>query len=264
MCSCVFLYLVISISQFFILLCCDLIVVFCFQLCSSFFTFLYRYISVVFSYSIFFLMFFILLSVGVLVFFFSSRRRHTRCALVTGVQTCALPICAMRRANVSSDLSGLREQIDRIDGELIQLLAQRARMTAAVGEHKSAHGRPLYVPERETELLAARREAAAAAQVSPDLVEDVLRRVMRESYATQDARFPATGDLSRPVVIVGGHGAVGRCLGTFFARSGYPLRTLEKDDWGRSEEHTSELQSLMRISYAVFCLEKKKRYHKEK
>src|SRR3546814_8739244 len=29
--------------------------------------------------------------------------------------------------------------------------------------------------------------------------------------------------------------------------------------WGRSEEHTSELQSLMRISYAVFCLKKKKR-----
>src|SRR3546814_20248148 len=28
-------------------------------------------------------------------FFFSSRRRHTRCALVTGVQTCALPICLM-------------------------------------------------------------------------------------------------------------------------------------------------------------------------
>src|SRR3546814_1248211 len=30
---------------------------------------------------------------------------------------------------------------------------------------------------------------------------------------------------------------------------------------GRSEEHTSELQSLMRISYAVFCLKKKKRSH---
>src|SRR3546814_6205456 len=33
------------------------------------------------------------LYVVVFVFFFSSRRRHTRCALVTGVQTCALPIC---------------------------------------------------------------------------------------------------------------------------------------------------------------------------
>src|SRR3546814_3047463 len=30
----------------------------------------------------------------------------------------------------------------------------------------------------------------------------------------------------------------------------------------RSEEHTSELQSLMRISYAVFCLKKKKKIHK--
>src|SRR3546814_4854450 len=35
-----------------------------------------------------------------IIFFFSSRRRHTRCALVTGVQTCALPIYA------ETDLSG--------------------------------------------------------------------------------------------------------------------------------------------------------------
>src|SRR3546814_19324112 len=35
-----------------------------------------------------------------LFFFFSSRRRHTRCALVTGVQTCALPICC--RSSIAS------------------------------------------------------------------------------------------------------------------------------------------------------------------
>src|SRR3546814_9664895 len=33
------------------------------------------------------------MSMCCLLFFFSSRRRHTSCALVTGVQTCALPIC---------------------------------------------------------------------------------------------------------------------------------------------------------------------------
>src|SRR3546814_5656646 len=33
---------------------------------------------------------------------------------------------------------------------------------------------------------------------------------------------------------------------------------LKKGDFARSEEHTSELQSLMRLSYAVFCLKKKK------
>src|SRR3546814_3688389 len=32
----------------------------------------------------------------------------------------------------------------------------------------------------------------------------------------------------------------------------------------RSEEHTSELQSLMRISYAVFCLKKKKKYRSDR
>src|SRR3546814_4137207 len=35
-------------------------------------------------------------------------------------------------------------------------------------------------------------------------------------------------------------------------------RRHRRPDLGRSEEHTSELQSLMRISYAVFCLKKKK------
>src|SRR3546814_2361620 len=41
---------------------------------------------------------FVVLSVFLVLsfFFFSSRRRHTRCALVTGVQTCALPISAVR------------------------------------------------------------------------------------------------------------------------------------------------------------------------
>src|SRR3546814_9288156 len=42
----------------------------------------------------------LLFSCVMYVFFFSSRRRHTRCALVTGVQTCALPICADPQENI--------------------------------------------------------------------------------------------------------------------------------------------------------------------
>src|SRR3546814_5066304 len=38
-------------------------------------------------------------------------------------------------------------------------------------------------------------------------------------------------------------------------------RLLRNDARARSEEHTSELQSLMRISYAVFCLKKKKKHN---
>src|SRR3546814_8903996 len=43
-----------------------------------------------------------------------------------------------------------------------------------------------------------------------------------------------------------------------------PSQRGEADEVRRSEEHTSELQSLMRISYAVFCLKKKKQKSKDK
>src|SRR3546814_13404159 len=63
-----------------------------------------------------------------LLFFFSSRRRHTRCALVTGVQTCALPIYNPKASEKFSDVTKAydllsdktkRAQYDRgeIDGD---------------------------------------------------------------------------------------------------------------------------------------------------
>src|SRR3546814_2945686 len=45
----------------------------------------------------------------VVSFFFSSRRRHTRCALVTGVQTCALPICSSATVYGDPDSVPVRE-----------------------------------------------------------------------------------------------------------------------------------------------------------
>src|SRR3546814_8888717 len=42
------------------------------------------------------------------LFFFSSRRRHTRCALVTGVQTCALPIC-FGRVDIVCNVAGIND-----------------------------------------------------------------------------------------------------------------------------------------------------------
>src|SRR3546814_9203160 len=61
----------------------------------------------------------------ILFFFFSSRRRHTRCALVTGVQTCALPISedqlrlmkseneALRRANLQLNDKCLKLEVEK-------------------------------------------------------------------------------------------------------------------------------------------------------
>src|SRR3546814_5673977 len=54
------------------------------------------------------------------------------------------------------------------------------------------------------------------------------------------------------------HVGFGAQLGQDFDRSGQKMKLPDAPVALRSEEHTSELQSLMRISYAVFCLKKKK------
>ena len=135
---------------------------------------------------------------------------------------------------MSASLSELRTQIDQLDQRLIALLAERASLTRAVGEYKHRNRLPLYVPEREAQLLGERREQARAAGLDPALLEDILRRVMRDSYASQQSQFPATGNTERPVVIVGGGGALGQLLSSFFERSGYPVQVLEKDDWAQA------------------------------
>src|SRR3546814_6899205 len=59
------------------------------------------------------------------LFFFSSRRRHTRCALVTGVQTCALPISgrAMYQGNIAVAFGKYVEEWgDRMDPVLLAFI----------------------------------------------------------------------------------------------------------------------------------------------
>src|SRR3546814_7397332 len=110
-------------------------------------------------------------------FFFSSRRRHTRCALVTGVQTCALPIYG-------------------------------------------------YSPFIRFDL--------------------VLNNLVAYAFTKGCVLLKSDGSPWRPIVHIED---ISRAF----------LAALE-----RSEEHTSELQSLMRISYAVFCLKKKQAIHTHK
>ena len=77
-------------------------------------------------------------------------------------------------------------EIDEVDKALLNLLAKRLELVAEVGEVKSRFGLPIYVPEREASMLASRRAEAEALGVPPDLIEDVLRRMMRESYSSEN------------------------------------------------------------------------------
>src|SRR3546814_13202889 len=54
------------------------------------------------------------------MFFFSSRRRHTRCALVTGVQTCALPIYLLAEAHRDANPECTEEKLDQVRAKALR------------------------------------------------------------------------------------------------------------------------------------------------
>src|SRR3546814_5614497 len=127
-----------------------------------------------------------------MLFFFSSRRRHTRCALVTGVQTCALPIYVNDFPNAG----------------------RMQRVTVQAGQEQRMQ------------------------------MEEVLDFTVRNAHGGMVplSAFARVEWVRGPTQIVG--------------YNGYPSVRIGGQA-ARSEEHTSELQSLMRISYAVFCSKKK-------
>ena len=87
------------------------------------------------------------------------------------------------------ELNALRQGIDAVDKQILKLLAERLALVEKVGEVKSEHGLPIYVPERVVAMLASRRAEAEALGAPPQLIEDILRRTMRESYLVR--KIPA-------------------------------------------------------------------------
>lgn len=132
-------------------------------------------------------------------------------------------------------IENLREQIDQLDIQLVELLAKRQQVTAAVGVYKREVGKPIYDPIREAELIAERRALAESLNVSPDLVEDLLRRIMRESYQSQHQAYRCVKPGAK-IVIVGGNGALGKRFVEMFSRSEYQVAVLDSGDWPNAEQ----------------------------
>lgn len=136
----------------------------------------------------------------------------------------------------SLDLDQLRQEIDQTDQALLGLLKKRLDLVHQVGEYKSQHGLPVYVPEREASMLAKRRQEAEKLGIHPDLIEDVLRRCMRESYSSEnDAGFKTVNPQAKDIVVVGGNGKLGRLFVNAFRLSGYQVKVLGRQDWEQAE-----------------------------
>jgi chorismate mutase len=73
-----------------------------------------------------------------------------------------------------------RESIDNIDAALVLMLAERFKITQAVGHYKAQAGLPPADPSREAQQIARLRELAKAAHLDPDFSEKFLRFIIDE------------------------------------------------------------------------------------
>ena len=77
-------------------------------------------------------------------------------------------------------LASYRKSIDNIDAALIHMLAERFRITQAVGEYKAEVALPAADPEREARQIARLRALAEDADLDPEFSEKFIRFVIDE------------------------------------------------------------------------------------
>jgi chorismate mutase len=85
-----------------------------------------------------------------------------------------------------------REEIDRIDGELLRLLNRRARLALEIGELKARAGLPLKDEGREREVLT-RSSVANAGPLGQNSVARIFRRIIRESRRVEESARELNG-----------------------------------------------------------------------
>jgi len=78
------------------------------------------------------------------------------------------------------NLAAFRASIDNIDAALIHMLAERFRITKAVGTYKAQHDLPPSDPAREERQIARLRRLAEEAQLDPDFGEKFIRFIIDE------------------------------------------------------------------------------------
>src|SRR3546814_128654 len=218
------------------------------------------------------------------LFFFSSRRRHTRCALVTGVQTCALPISRTHQIGSAtverwyqsyvtqrvSELSGRScPQVLGIDEHFFSRKKGYATTLVDLKNHKVFD---VVLGRSEASLRGYLRRLPGREKVRVVVMDlsETYRRIARHYFP--NALIVA--DRFHVVRLVNHHllklwkehdpdGRVNRGLISLMRRHAWHLKPAQEHRlthyleafpvlhalYLRSEEHTSELQSLMRISY---------------
>ncbi len=153
------------------------------------------------------------------------KKKHPNPSVSTPIETSANP-------DVDQELERLRLELDAIDQKIVSLLADRQAEVERVVQLKKAHNIPVYHPAREEDLISHRRSQGSKAGLNPDYVEEIYRRILRQSRVEQTAQMARKGvRAGATVLLVGGLGSMGQYFHQWFAAAGYQVRILDCHDW---------------------------------
>ncbi|NBB92407.1 MAG: prephenate dehydrogenase/arogenate dehydrogenase family protein [Gammaproteobacteria bacterium] len=122
-------------------------------------------------------------------------------------------------------LRSLRDELDGVDTELIELATRRQQLVSDIGRLKKSHGRQLRDFKREREVIDGVRKAAESKGLDPGLAEDLFQRLIEASLTRQEQerlRLARHGHGQRALVI-GGAGRMGRWVAAFLDGQGFDV-----------------------------------------
>lgn len=94
-------------------------------------------------------------------------------------------LVAREDKEVTENLSLLRQQIDRIDNELLEILGKRMEVSREIGRYKKLHRMPVVQANRYNDVMASRVEAGTAMQMDKDFLKSILLAIHDESVRQQ-------------------------------------------------------------------------------
>ncbi|HEX4352150.1 MAG TPA: bifunctional chorismate mutase/prephenate dehydrogenase [Polyangiales bacterium] len=141
-----------------------------------------------------------------------------------------------------SSLGELREQIDAVDRQVLELLAQRMRIVTEVANFKRHEKVEIRDGNREQQVLDARRAFAIELGLDPAPIESIYRQILLASRDYQAALGVNTAPQKDPktVAIIGGAGAMGGLLSRMFGELGHRVEIADLATPRTSEELAAE------------------------
>lgn len=126
-----------------------------------------------------------------------------------------------------ASIDAVREEMRALDRDIVALAARRLHLARKAGEAKAAAGLPIRNYAVEAEVIRIAREEALRDGFSPDVAEDVMKLLIRESLRVQETdrraltRQRANG--GRKALVVGGAGNMGRWFSEFLDSKGFSV-----------------------------------------